>query len=108
MLPKSFGDGSLVKAQVTPHGIKNLLPTTGTAIRGVTSGKVTIPKVLHHHKLPDQQRVKDIYEKVHAREDRIELNLYIVGEDADELEEAGVSEVTPVASMAPAGEEGES
>src|SRR4051812_13554091 len=44
LLPRSFGDGSLIKSQVTPDGIKNLLPTTGTALRGLKSGKVTLGK----------------------------------------------------------------
>jgi succinate dehydrogenase / fumarate reductase, iron-sulfur subunit len=90
-----------------PDAQKNLIESLPTALRGIASGKVTIPKVLRHHKLPDQQNVKDIYEKVHARPERIELNLYIVGEDADELEADGKSEVTPIAATAPA-EEGAS
>jgi succinate dehydrogenase / fumarate reductase iron-sulfur subunit len=105
LLPDSYGEGMLGK--LTPDAQINLIGSLPTALRGLASGKVTIPKVLHHHKLPDQQRVKDIYEKVHAREERIELNLYIVGEDADELEAEGKSEVTPVAATAPA-EEGAS
>ena len=92
---------SELPASPSPKGLIGSLPT---AIRGLKSGKVTLPKVLHHHKLPDQQRIKDIYEKVHSRTERIELNLYIVGEDADALEEEGTSEVTPIAATAPAEE----
>src|SRR4051794_9445194 len=64
LLPKSFGDGSLLKAQVTPHGLKNLIPATPTAIRGVASGKVAIGKALRHHKLPDQDQIKRIYTEI--------------------------------------------
>ena len=88
LLPKSFGDGSLIKAQITPHGIKNLLPTTGTAVRGVTSGKVAIGKALRHHKLPDQDQVKRIYNEIESKDERLELNLYIVGEAGGEEEGA--------------------
>ncbi len=102
LLPDSYGEGIIGKMH--PDAQINLIGSLPTALRGLASGKVTIPKVLHHHKLPDQQRVKDIYEKVHSRDERIELNLYIVGEDADELEAAGESEVTPIAATAPAEE----
>lgn len=105
LLPDSYGEGLFGK--LTPDAQKGLIGSLPTALRGLASGKVTLPKVLHHHKLPDQQRVKDIYEKVHARPERIELNLYIVGEDADDLEADGKSEVTPIAATAPA-EEGAS
>src|SRR6476620_11394401 len=88
LLPKSFGDGSLIKAQITPHGIKNLLPTTGTAIRGVTSGKVAVGKALRHHKLPDQDQVRRIYTEIESKDERLELNLYIVGEAGGEEEGA--------------------
>jgi succinate dehydrogenase / fumarate reductase iron-sulfur subunit len=84
LLPRSFGDGSLIKSQLTPHGIKNLLPTTGTAVRGVTSGKVAIGKALRHHKLPDQAEVKRIYKEIESKDERIELNLYIVGEAGED------------------------
>jgi succinate dehydrogenase / fumarate reductase iron-sulfur subunit len=88
LLPRSFGDGSLIKSQVTPHGIKNLLPTTGTAVRGVTSGKVAVSKALRHHKLPDQDQVKRIYNEIESKDERLELNLYIVGESGGEEEGA--------------------
>ena len=80
LLPRSFGDGSLVKGQITPHGVKNLLPNVSTAVRGVTSGKVTPRKALLHPKLPDQKNVRKIFKEVESHEERLELNLYIVGE----------------------------
>jgi succinate dehydrogenase / fumarate reductase iron-sulfur subunit len=88
LLPKSFGNGSFVKANVTPHGLKNLIPATPTAIRGVTSGKVAIGKAIRHHKLPDQAEVKRIYKEIESKDERLELNLYIVGESGDEEEGA--------------------
>ena len=89
LLPRSFGDGSLVKGQVTPHGVKNLLPNIPTAVRGVTSGKVTPRKALLHPKLPDQDKVKKIFKEIHSHDERLELNLYIVGEGDAEPEGGG-------------------
>src|SRR5947209_1659989 len=60
LLPRSFGDGSFVKSQLSPHGLKNLIPALPTAVRGLTSGKVSPAKALRHHKLPDQGQVKRI------------------------------------------------
>jgi succinate dehydrogenase / fumarate reductase iron-sulfur subunit len=88
LLPRSFGDGSLIKSQVTPHGIKNLIPATGAAVRGVTSRKVAIGKALRHHKLPDQDQVRRIYSEIESKDERLELNLYIVGEEGGEEEGA--------------------
>ena len=34
-----------------------------------------------HHKLPDQKNVRRIYKEIESKDERLELNLYIVGED---------------------------
>jgi succinate dehydrogenase / fumarate reductase iron-sulfur subunit len=88
LLPRSFGDGSLIKSQVSPHGIKNLIPATPAAVRGLTSGKVSPAKALRHHKLPDQNQVKRIFTEIESKDERLELNLYIVGEAGGEEEGA--------------------
>src|SRR3954465_12083461 len=88
LLPRSYGDGSLIKSQLTPHGIKSLIPAAPGAIRGVASGKVAIGKALRHHKLPDQNEIKRIYKEIESKDERLELNLYIVGEAAGEEEGA--------------------
>jgi hypothetical protein len=43
-------------------------------------------KVLRHPKLPDQDQVRRIYHAIESKDERLELNLYIVGEGADEPE----------------------
>jgi succinate dehydrogenase / fumarate reductase iron-sulfur subunit len=86
LLPRSFGEGSLVRGQTKPSAIKQLIENAPTAVRGVTSGKVNPVKVFWHHKLPDQSQVRRIYQEIESKDERIELNLYIVGEDADEEE----------------------
>jgi len=80
LLPRSFGEGSFVKGQTKPSAVKQLVQSLPTAARGLRSGKVTARKALRHPKLPDQDQVRRIFKEVHSRDERIELNLYIVGE----------------------------
>src|SRR3954463_3137427 len=88
LLPRSFGEGSLVRGQTKPAAIAQLVANLPAAIRGVTSGKVSPVKALVHKKLPDQKEIKRIYEEVESRDERVELNLYIVGESGDDEEGA--------------------
>jgi succinate dehydrogenase / fumarate reductase iron-sulfur subunit len=84
LLPRSFGDGSLVKGQLSPDGAKQLTRELPTAVRGVLSGKVSPKKALIHPKLPDQSQVRRIFKEIESKDERLELNLYIVGEEAGE------------------------
>jgi succinate dehydrogenase / fumarate reductase iron-sulfur subunit len=84
LLPRSFGQGSLVRGQTEPGAVKQLVEALPTAARGLKAGKVTPKKVLTHPKLPDQKQVRKIFETIESRDERIELNLYIVGEEAEE------------------------
>ena len=52
------------------------------------SGKVKPLKALLHPKLPDQKQVRRIFNEIESKDERIELNLYIVGEMAGEEEPA--------------------
>jgi succinate dehydrogenase / fumarate reductase, iron-sulfur subunit len=92
LLPRSFGQGSLVRGQVEPGAVKQLVETLPTAIRGLRSGKVTPRKVLLHRKLPDQKQVRRIFDEIESHDERIELNLYIVGEMAGEEDEPAMAE----------------
>jgi succinate dehydrogenase / fumarate reductase, iron-sulfur subunit len=91
LLPRSFGDGSLIKGQIEPSAVKELIDNLPTAVRGLKSGKVTPRKALLHPKLPDQKNVKRIFEEIESKDERIELNLYIVGESGGE-EQGAMSE----------------
>jgi succinate dehydrogenase / fumarate reductase iron-sulfur subunit len=93
LLPRSFGEGSLVRGQTKPAAVKQLLANFPTVVNGLKSGKVKPTRALWHKKLPDQNQVKRIYNEVEDRDDRIELNLYIVGEQGEE-EEGAMSEDT--------------
>jgi succinate dehydrogenase / fumarate reductase, iron-sulfur subunit len=86
LLPRSFGDGSLVKGQLRPDGARQLTENLPTALRGLRAGKVTPKKALLHPKLPDQKQVRRIFKEIESKDERIELNLYIVGELGEEAE----------------------
>jgi succinate dehydrogenase / fumarate reductase iron-sulfur subunit len=86
LLPRSFGDGSLIKGQTEPGAVKQLVESLPTAARGLKSGKVTPKKALLHPKLPDQKQVRRIFKEIESKEERLELNLYIVGEEGDSEE----------------------
>jgi succinate dehydrogenase / fumarate reductase iron-sulfur subunit len=88
LIPRSFGQGSLIRGQTEPGAVKQLLGMAPTALRGVASGKVTPRKALIHPKLPDQKQVRRIFKEIESHDERIELNLYIVGEEAGESEGA--------------------
>jgi succinate dehydrogenase / fumarate reductase iron-sulfur subunit len=88
LLPRSFGDGSLVKGQTEPGAVRQLVENAPTALRGLASGKVTPKKVFLHPKLPDQKQVRRIFKEIESEDERLELNLYIVGESGGDEEEA--------------------
>jgi succinate dehydrogenase / fumarate reductase iron-sulfur subunit len=83
LLPRSFGEGSLVKGQTKPAAVRQLVDALPTAARGLRRGKVTPRKALVHPKLPDQDQVRRIYREIEDADERIELNMYIVGESGE-------------------------
>jgi succinate dehydrogenase / fumarate reductase, iron-sulfur subunit len=87
LLPRSFGQGSLIRSQVDPDSLKQLASSFPTVVAGLRSGKVSPIKAIWHKKLADQNQVKRIYNEVESRGERIELNLYIVGDDAENVQE---------------------
>ena len=81
-----------------------MLGSIPTALRGIRTGKMrSLPKLIPgvHHKLPGgaQDDVKAIYK--HAEEHHEELNLYITGEEEEELEEVKEEAPTPEAEVEP-------
>jgi succinate dehydrogenase / fumarate reductase, iron-sulfur subunit len=88
LLPRSFGNGGLVAGQLKPSAAKQLVENVPTALRGLKSGKVTPRKALLHPKLPDQKQVRRVFSEVESKGERVELNLYIVGESGGEEEGA--------------------
>src|SRR5881227_2863947 len=57
LLPRSYGQGSFIKANLSPQGQKQLIGSFPTVVRALASGKVNPQKALLHHKLPDQKEV---------------------------------------------------
>ncbi|MBX5469732.1 MAG: succinate dehydrogenase/fumarate reductase iron-sulfur subunit [Thermoleophilaceae bacterium] len=88
LLPRSYGQGSLIRSQIDPSSLKQLASSLPTVINGLKSGKVSPKAALWHHKLPDQKHVRRIYKEIHSKDERLELNLYIVGESGGETEGA--------------------
>ena len=105
LLPRSFGDGSLVKGQLRPSGARQLTRELPTALRGLRSGKVAPKKVFLHPKLPDQKQVRRIFHEIESHDERIELNLYIVGEEAENAD-SDVENEDREGAMGEGGQEG--
>jgi succinate dehydrogenase / fumarate reductase iron-sulfur subunit len=83
---RSFGQGSMVRGQLDPTAVKQLLDSAGTGVN--TIKKVGPRRMFLHHKLPDQKNVRRIFKEIESKDERIELNLYIVGESGEEEEGA--------------------
>jgi succinate dehydrogenase / fumarate reductase iron-sulfur subunit len=78
LLPDSYG------GKFHPNAVPELIDSLPVILRAVMRRKVTPRKALLHPKLPDQDQVRRIYKKVNSREQRYELNLYVVQPDEDE------------------------
>jgi len=81
LLPRSYGEGSLIKSQIKPGSLAKLIPQTGTVVNGLKSGKVSPVKAIIHKKLPDQKHIRRIFKTIGDKDDRLELNMYIVGDE---------------------------
>src|SRR5919107_2949216 len=64
LLPRSYGEGSLIKSQIKPGSLAKLLPQTGTVVNGLKSGKVSPIKAVVHKKLPDQKQIRRIFKEI--------------------------------------------
>ncbi len=89
LLQESFVPGIKGKLKPSKRGIREMLGSLPTAIRGIRTGKMRSLKLIPglHHKLPDgaQDEVKAIY--AHAQAHREEFNIYIKGEEGTEPDE---------------------
>ena len=85
LLPDSYG------GKFHPRAVPELLRSLPAITKALRRGKVTPKKaLLHPHKA--DKAVKKIFEHVHERETRYELNLYVVGNDEDLEPDHGESE----------------
>jgi succinate dehydrogenase / fumarate reductase iron-sulfur subunit len=77
LLPDSYG------GKFHPRAVPELLSSLPVILRAVQRGKVTpAGALLHKHKA--SKEVKRIFRDVHDREERYELNLYVVGEEEEQ------------------------
>jgi succinate dehydrogenase / fumarate reductase iron-sulfur subunit len=85
VLPRSFGGNSWF-GKFHPDAGLVLLKSLPSIIPAVLRGKVSPKIALFGHKLApeDMTAIKKIFTKVEGREQRIELNLYVSGDDTDD------------------------
>jgi succinate dehydrogenase / fumarate reductase, iron-sulfur subunit len=84
LLPRSYGGNSWF-GKFHPDAGKELVSSLPVITRALLRGKVTPAGAIAGHKIPrnDLKSVQKIYDKVHGRDERIELNLYVTGLDED-------------------------
>ncbi len=90
LLPRSFGGNSWFGKFAPPAGAV-LLKSLPAIVPAVLRGKVSIKTAMLGHKIgsKDLSAIKNLFNKVESRKERIELNLYVVGEE-DQPEPAPV------------------
>jgi succinate dehydrogenase / fumarate reductase, iron-sulfur subunit len=87
LLPRSYGGDSWF-GKFHPRAGQELASSLPVVLKALQRGKVTPKKALLGHKLgkQDLDAVKRIYKHVNDQEERYELNLYVVGEEEEEVE----------------------
>jgi succinate dehydrogenase / fumarate reductase iron-sulfur subunit len=82
LLPRSYGGDSWF-GKFHPRAGQELASSLPSILKALQRGKVTPKKALVGHKIgkPDLEAVKRIYKHVGDKEERYELNLYVVGEE---------------------------
>jgi succinate dehydrogenase / fumarate reductase iron-sulfur subunit len=89
VLPRSYGGDSWF-GKFHPRAGQELVSSLPSILKALQRGKVTPKAALAPHKLPkgDLDAIKRIYQQIDDKEERFELNLYVVGEE-EEQEAAG-------------------
>src|SRR3954452_4588052 len=76
LLPDSYG------GKFHPRAVPELVRSLPSILTALQRGKVTMKKALRHpHKAPKE--VRRIFDHVHDKDERYELNLYVVGEEEE-------------------------
>ena len=81
LLPDSYG------GKFHPRAVPELLSSLPVILTALRRGKVTAKKALTHPHKGEYKEIKRIFEHVHDKDERYELNLYVVGYE-DDVEEA--------------------
>ncbi|HEX6024481.1 MAG TPA: succinate dehydrogenase/fumarate reductase iron-sulfur subunit [Solirubrobacter sp.] len=94
LLPDSYG------GKFHPRAVPELFSSLPVILRALQRGKVTPGKALMHpHKAPKE--VKRIFRDIHDREERYELNLYVVGEEDEPDTGEAVTQAAAAGSQLP-------
>jgi len=85
VVPRSYGGNGITGGKFHPDSFKEVLSSLPFLGKALLRGKVTVKDTFFPHKLASEDiaQVKAIYDTVNARENRLELNLYITGYDED-------------------------
>jgi succinate dehydrogenase / fumarate reductase iron-sulfur subunit len=107
LLPRSYGGNSWF-GKFHPAAGKELASSISTVVVAVIRGKISPKVALLGHKLPksDLSSLKSLFSKIEARQERVELNLYVSGYEDDPApasEGAGSATAAPQTSP-PTGE----
>jgi hypothetical protein len=105
LLPRSYGGNSWF-GKFHPRAGKELLSSLPSIVKALMRGKVTPMGALKPHRIPKQDlnSVQSIFERIESRDERYELNLYVVGEDEEPIAEVPVAAGVAAERSAPAGE----
>ena len=87
MLPRSYG-GDNFFGKFHPEAGKVLLASLPSITKALLRRKVTPMGALKPHKITDHKNLERIFDTIEGKEQRFELNLYIVQPDDDEPEMA--------------------
>ncbi|HEV7585741.1 MAG TPA: 2Fe-2S iron-sulfur cluster-binding protein [Solirubrobacteraceae bacterium] len=92
LLPRSYGGNSWF-GKFHPRAGKELISSLPSIVKALLRGKVTPMGALRPHRIPKQdlKSIQSIFERIEGREERYELNLYIVGEEEQPITEVPVA-----------------
>ncbi len=94
LLPRSYGGDSWF-GKFAPSAGLELVDSLPVITRALMRRKVTPMAALKPHKIKDVKQVQRIFDAIHDRDERFELNLYIVGKDEDDDGDSRSSETGP-------------
>ena len=83
---RSFGEGSMVRGPARRRAPCKQLLELGRHRRSTRSRRSGRGRLFMHPKLPDQKQVRRIFKEIESKDERLELNLYIVGEEGERNE----------------------
>ena len=86
LLPDSYG------GKFHPRAVPELVSSLPVVLKALQRGKVTPKKALTHPHKGQYKEIRRIFEQIHEKEERYELNLYVVGYEDDIEDDAGGQE----------------